>query len=225
MKKAIVLLSGGLDSSTCLAFATAQQYACYALSFDYGQKQRAELNAAKKIAAHFNVVNHEIFQLAMGHLGGSALTDDKIAIPKHQDSSDIPVTYVPARNTIMLSIALGYAEIVGADHIFIGISAIDYSNYPDCRSEYIEAFTKMANLATKNGVEGHPIHIETPLMHLSKAETIKLGVTLGLDYGLTVTCYDANTEGEACGVCSSCYLRKKGFEEAGYSDPTRYIEA
>ena len=223
MKKAVVLLSGGLDSTTCLAYAASNGYACYALSVDYGQKHHAELDAAKKIARHFGVIQHEIIPLSIGHLGGSALTDDAINIPNHTGAKSIPLTYVPARNTIMLSIALGWAEIVDADSIFIGVSAVDYSGYPDCRPEYIDAFRAMANLATKKGVEGHGIQIETPLIHLSKAETALLGHSLGVDYAQTVSCYKATDEGLACGQCDSCYLRKKGFLDAGMVDPTRHI--
>jgi 7-cyano-7-deazaguanine synthase len=221
MKKAVVLLSGGLDSTTCLAHASAKGYTCFALSFDYGQKHRAELKAAAKIAAMYHV-RHEIVQLSIGNLGGSALTDDSIQVTDHTGSLDIPLTYVPARNTIMLSIALGWAEILEADTIVIGVSAIDYSGYPDCRPEYIEAFRTMANLATKRGVEGHGISLETPLLHLSKAETVQLGLSLGVDYANTVSCYRATEDGLACGTCDSCSFRKKGFLDAGLIDPTRY---
>jgi 7-cyano-7-deazaguanine synthase len=222
MKKAVVLLSGGLDSTTCLAYAKSKEYACYALSFDYGQKHRAELHAAKRIADLFQVEKHEVIELSIGRLGGSALTDEAIAVADHTGSSAIPLTYVPARNTIMLSIALGWAEILDASAIFIGVSAVDYSGYPDCRPEYIKAFSDMATLATKKGVEGHPIHIETPLIHLSKADTIRLGVSLSVDYAQTVSCYKATDEGLACGRCDSCFLRKKGFHDAGVTDLTRY---
>lgn len=224
MKKAVILLSGGLDSTTCLAFAQSQGFASYALSFDYGQKHNAELHAAKRIAKAFEVKQHEIISLAaIGNLGGSALTDEDIAVPDFSGLGKIPITYVPARNTIMLSIALGFAEITDADTIFIGVSSVDYSGYPDCRPEYIKAFTDMANLATKRGVEGHKINIETPLIHLSKAKTILLGLSLGVDYSLTVSCYKATEEGLACGKCDSCFLRKKGFEESDVADMTRYI--
>lgn len=222
MKKAIVLLSGGLDSTTCLAYAQAKGYECEALSFDYGQRHHTELNAAKKIAAAFGV-KHHIFKLNINQFGGSALTDENIAVPENELSEDsIPVTYVPARNTIFLSIALGFAETSQAAAIFIGVSAIDYSNYPDCRPEFIAAFQALANLATKAGVEQNSITIETPLIHLTKAETIDMGLALGVDYSLTVSCYQANAEGQACGVCASCQLRKKGFAEAGQMDTTRY---
>lgn len=225
MKKAVVLLSGGLDSTTCLAYAMSKGYTCYALSFDYGQKHQAELNAAKNIAKHFKAIQHEIIPLSIGHLGGSALTDATISIPSHTGSNSIPLTYVPARNTIMLSIALGWAEIVDADAIFIGVSAVDYSGYPDCRPEYINAFRVMANLATKKGVEGHGIQIDAPLIHLSKAETVLLGQSLGIDYAQTVSCYKATDDGLACGECDSCYLRKKGFLDAGMADSTRYVKS
>lgn len=223
MKKAIILLSGGLDSTTCLALAVSKGFECYALSFDYGQKHNSELNAAKKIAQKFKVKKHEVITLAIGGLSGSALTDEDVNIPNYNGSTDIPSTYVPARNTIMLSMALGWAEVLDAQVIFIGVSSIDYSFYPDCRPEYIEAFRKMANLATKRGVEGDPIRIETPLINLSKADTSKLGISLGVDYSETVSCYKATDNGLACGNCDSCYLRKKGFVDANLIDPTLYV--
>ncbi len=223
MKKAIILLSGGMDSATCLAYAKSKNYECYALSFDYGQKNRAELNAAKKIAVHFKVARHEVINLSIGNLGGSALTDKKINVPDYTGKKEIPITYVPARNTVFLSIALGWAEIINADAIFIGVNAVDYSGYPDCRPEYIAAFQNMANLATKKGIKGEIIRIETPLIHLSKAETIRLGVKLGVDYALTVSCYRATEEGLACGNCDSCTYRKKGFSEASIKDCTHYL--
>ena len=222
MKKAVVLLSGGLDSATCLAYAASKGFDCYALSIDYGQKQVAELNAAKKVAEYFNVKKHEIIPLPIGRLGGSALTDKNIEVPEHKDSNEIPATYVPARNTIFLSLALGWAEILEAGAIFVGVSAVDYSNYPDCRPEYIKAFQNLSNLATKTGVEDHPIKIDTPLINLSKAETIQLGYRLNVDYSMTVTCYQADKQGRGCGHCSSCILRKRGFHKAGFQDPTRY---
>lgn len=223
-KKAVVLLSGGLDSTTCLAFANSKSYECNALSFDYGQRHSSELNAAKKIAQHFNVNQHEIISLdSLGKLGGSSLTDKTKKIEDYSGKTEIPSTYVPARNTIMLSIALGWAEIINAGSIFIGVSSVDYSGYPDCRPEFIEAFMKMANLATKNSVLGEKIKIETPLLYLSKADTVKLGKSLDVDYSMTVSCYQANQDGEACGKCDSCYLRKKGFQDADIQDPTRYI--
>ena len=222
-KKAVILFSGGLDSTTCLAIAKHQGFDCYALSFDYGQRQHAELNAAQTLATLFNVIEHRIITISIGELGGSALTDHTIEIPKNKLSTQIPTTYVPARNTVFLSIALGWAEILDAQDIFIGVSAIDYSGYPDCRPEYIEAFQAMANLATKKGIEGSSIIIRTPLIHLNKAETIQLGLTLGVDYRKTVSCYQATEHGTACGRCDSCLLRKKGFQEAGLEDPTRYV--
>jgi len=223
-QKAVVLLSGGLDSATCLAYAHSKNITCYALSFDYGQKHRAELNAAQHIAQDYRVKQHRIIDLtSVGRLGGSALTDSAYSVPDHRDSTEIPITYVPARNTVMLSIALGWAEVLAADSIWIGVSAVDYSGYPDCRPEYIQAFSQLANLATKRGVEGNPIRIETPLIHLSKAETIQLGTSLGLDYAKTISCYQATTDGLACGRCDSCHLRKKGFTEAGLVDSTRYL--
>lgn len=220
-KKAIVLLSGGLDSSTVLAKAKNDGYEVYALSFDYGQRHDAELDAARKIAELEAVAEHKIVPMNLRSIGGSALTDDSIDVPL-EEGEGIPATYVPARNTVFLSIALGWAEVVDADAIFIGVSAVDYSGYPDCRPEYIAAFENMANLATKRGVEGRPVKIETPLINLTKAQTVELGLSLGVDYSLTVSCYQANDAGEACGLCDSCRLRKKGFEQLGVEDPTRY---
>lgn len=222
MKKAVILFSGGLDSTTCLALALSQGYTCFAISFNYEQKHNAELKSAIKIAQHYGV-HHEIITLPIGHLGGSALTDERLAVQNHSASSDIPNTYVPARNTILLSVALGYAEIIDADALFIGTSSVDYSHYPDCRPEYLQAFQRMANLATKRGIEGRPIIIEAPLLHLSKAQTVALGLSLGVDYKLSTSCYRANEDGLACGNCDSCFLRKKGFMEAGIDDPTRYL--
>ncbi|PJD92439.1 MAG: 7-cyano-7-deazaguanine synthase QueC [Legionella sp.] len=223
MIKAVVLLSGGLDSATCLAWAHSLGYACYALSFDYGQKHQAELRAAECLAKRYAITHRVMDVAAIGRLGGSALTDDHHEVTDHVDSSDIPLTYVPARNTIMLSMALGWAEVLEAERIILGVSAVDYSNYPDCRPEYIDAFQRMATLATKRGVEGYPLLIDTPLIHKSKAQTIQLGLSVGLDYAKTISCYRANDAGLACGTCSSCYLRKKGFQEAGVVDPTRYL--
>lgn len=223
MKKAIVLVSGGLDSATCLAIATAKGYSCYALSFDYGQRSVSELDAAKRVVSANTVVDHKVIQLKMGEFGGSALTDTNIDVPEIE-SEGIPVTYVPARNTIFLSYALAWAEVVDATAIFIGVNALDYSGYPDCRPEYIEAFQKLIDLATKVGVEGQRIALETPLINLSKAEIIKTGEGLGVNYGLTVSCYQADDLGRACGVCDSCRLRKKGFKDADAADPTRYQE-
>jgi 7-cyano-7-deazaguanine synthase len=223
MRKAVVLLSGGLDSATCLAVTHAAGYACYALSFNYGQKHNAELLAAQRLAQHYAVA-HKVMDIpAIGELGGSALTDECYQVPDHEDTAAIPLTYVPARNTIMLALALGWAEVLAAERIVLGVSAVDYSNYPDCRPEYIAAFQHVAELATKRGVEGHPLMIDAPLIHKSKAQTIQLGMEVGLDYAQTVSCYRASSEGLACGTCSSCYLRKKGFQEAGVVDPTRYL--
>ena len=222
MKKAVILLSGGLDSTTCLAIAKNQGYACYALSFDYGQKHRAELTAAKNIAKKFNVIQHEIISLSIGSLGGSALTDPSIEVPVYTASDKIPITYVPARNTVFLSIALGWAEILTAQAIFIGVTAVDYSGYPDCRPEFIAAFQNLASVATKAAVMGQKLMIETPLITLSKAQIIQAGHALNVDYSLTVSCYKANAAGDACGECESCFLRKKGFLEAGVFDQTRY---
>ena len=220
-KSAIILLSGGLDSITVLALAKQQGYKCYALSFDYGQRHNAELNAAKTIARHYGVIEHKIMPLGLASIGGSALTDQTIQVPV-EPQAGIPVTYVPARNTIFLAFALGWAEVLGIHDVFIGVNAVDYSGYPDCRPEFIEAFQFMANLATKVGVEGQQITIHTPLIALSKAEIIRQGIELGIDYALTVSCYAADEQGKACGVCDSCRLRKAGFEGIGVQDPTRY---
>ncbi len=223
-KKAIVLLSGGLDSTTCLAFAQQQGFECYALSFDYGQRHRFELQAAKDIAALYKVP-HKIFALPLNDLKGSALTDQSIDVPLYEDhcnSTEIPVTYVPARNTAFLCIALAWAEVLGAFDIFIGASSVDYSFYPDCRPEYFQAFSKLADLATKEGVGGGHFQIHTPLLNLSKAQTIELGLSLGVDYQRTVSCYQINQQGQSCGVCDSCAYRKKGFREAKIADPTLY---
>lgn len=220
-KKAIVLLSGGLDSVTLLALAQQQGFVCHALSFDYGQRHNAELKAATQIALDYGVASHKIIPIGLGAIGGSALTDDHIAVPTTLQAG-IPVTYVPARNTIFLAFALGWAEVLKAHDIFIGVNAVDYSGYPDCRPEFIAAFTTLANLATKAGVEGEPFTIHTPLIALSKAEIIRQGAALGVDYRRTVSCYSADAEGRACGECDACRLRKMGFENAGISDPTRY---
>jgi len=220
-KKAIILLSGGLDSITVLAYAKQQGYQCYALSFEYGQRHNAELKAAQKIARHYQVAEHKIINIGLGAIGGSALTDEHIDVP-HSPQQGIPVTYVPARNTIFLSFALGWAEVLNARDIFIGVNAVDYSGYPDCRPEFIEAFQNLANLATKVGVEGESINIHTPLIHLSKAEIIKQGLAMGVDYQQTVSCYSADEEGRACGECDACRLRKAGFENLGVEDQTRY---
>jgi len=221
MKKAVVLLSGGLDSATCLAIARDRGYQCHTIAFDYGQRTRAELAAAERVSGELGALSHRVVELGMGNIGGSALTDHSIDVPEN-GGDGIPVTYVPARNTVFLSLALGLAEVLDAEAIFIGVNAVDYSGYPDCRPEFIEAFQTMANLATKAGVEGRPITVETPLMALSKASIIQQGVALGLDYGLTVSCYQADDSGNACGKCDSCRLRRLGFEEALVKDPTNY---
>jgi 7-cyano-7-deazaguanine synthase len=222
LKKAVVLVSGGLDSATILAMARAQAYACYALSFDYGQRHRAELQAAARVAAALGAVEHKTISLDLRGIGGSALTDAAIAVPE-QAGEGIPVTYVPARNTVFLALALGLAEVLAAQDIFIGVNAVDYSGYPDCRPEFIAAFEKTANLATKAGVEGRPFHIHTPLIQLSKAEIIREGLRLGVDYAITVSCYQADELGRACGRCDSCRLRRQGFIAAGAADPTPYV--
>ncbi|MGB1805091.1 MAG: 7-cyano-7-deazaguanine synthase QueC [Candidatus Pseudothioglobus sp.] len=222
MSKAVILLSGGLDSTTVLAIAKEQNYDCYALSFDYGQKQRSELESSIAIAKKSNVIEHRIMKISLNDIGGSALTDKEISVPKFSDSDDIPITYVPARNTIFLSFALAWAEVVDCQTIFIGVNALDYSGYPDCRPEFIEAFEAMANLATKQSVEGDKIQIKTPLINMTKAEIIKKGLSLGVDYSETTSCYDANSLGEACGECDACVLRKNGFSSANVEDPTKY---
>jgi 7-cyano-7-deazaguanine synthase len=218
-KTAVVLLSGGLDSATCLAIATHRGFNCHALSIDYGQRHRSELVAAETIANSMSA-SMKIIQLDLRAFGGSALTDD-IDVPE-EESEGIPVTYVPARNTIMLSLALAWAEVLGAGDIFIGVNAVDYSGYPDCRPEFINAYEEMANLATRVGVTGHRLIIHTPLIDLSKADIIRQGTALGVDYGLTVSCYQADDAGRACGVCDSCRIRAAGFKQAGVGDPTRY---
>jgi 7-cyano-7-deazaguanine synthase len=226
MPKAVCLLSGGLDSATCLAIARSEEFTCYALSFDYGQRHKVELEAAAKIAASLGAKEHKVARIDLRIFGHSALTDD-IAVPKHNSvdslAHGIPITYVPARNTIFLSFALAYAEVLEASDIFIGVNAIDYSGYPDCRAEYIEAFQRMGNLATKAGVEGRTkLKIHMPLAKLTKADIVKQAVALGLDLGATHSCYDPDADGRACGRCDSCLLRKKGFEEAGVRDPLAY---
>ena len=220
-KRAVILVSGGLDSTTVLAMARAQGYACYTLSFDYGQRHRGELLAAERVSLALGDVEHKVVKLNLDSIGGSALTDMSIAVPE-EETSGIPITYVPARNTVFLSIALGWAEVLGAHDIFIGVNAVDYSGYPDCRPEYIAAFEVMANLATKAGVEGQKMTVHTPLMNLGKGEIIRAGMALGVDYGLTVSCYQLTEEGLACGKCDSCRLRRQGFVDAGLDDPTRY---
>lgn len=220
-KHAVVLLSGGLDSATVLAIAQREGYICHALSFDYGQRHYAELAAAARVVQTQGAAEHRVFKMDLTMFGGSSLTDNNIAVPE-TPSAGIPSTYVPARNTIMLSIALAWAEVLHSKAIFIGVNAVDYSGYPDCRPDYIAAFERMANLATKAGVEGQDLHIHTPLMYLSKADIIKLGTQLGVDYAATVSCYQADDQGRACGVCDSCRLRQQGFEQAGIADATRY---
>ena len=216
--KAVILVSGGLDSATVLAMAVADGFACHTLAFDYGQRHRAELAAAEQVSRALGAVEHKVVKLDLGSIGGSALTDSDIAVPETR-SEGIPVTYVPARNTVFLSIALGWAEVLGAQDIFIGVNAVDYSGYPDCRPEFVEAFERMANLATKAGVEGDGFRIQAPLQNLSKAEIVQAGIRHGVDYGLTVSCYQADDEGRACGKCDSCRLRAAGFAEVGIEDP------
>lgn len=226
-KKAVILFSGGLDSSTVLAVAKNEGFECYPISFNYGQRHSIELIAAQKVVDFFKIKTHKLITLPEDMFGASALTDNSIDVPQYSgdEAQEIPVTYVPARNTIFLSIALGYAESIGAYDIFLGVSNIDYSGYPDCRPEYINAFSQLANLATKDGVNGIKTTIHTPLIHLSKAQTVLLGIKNGVDYSLTVSCYKADKEtGLACGLCDSCTYRRKGFEQAGIKDPTRYCK-
>ena len=221
-KRAVVLLSGGLDSATVLACAKADGFDCYALSFDYGQRHRSELHAARNVAAALGASKHTIAQINLAQFGGSALTDKNIAVPR-EPTFGIPITYVPARNTVFLSFALAWAEVLQSQDIYIGVNAVDYSGYPDCRPAYIAAFEVMANLATRAGVEGHPLRVHAPLINLSKAEIIQLGMTQGIDYGMTVSCYNANEDGLACGQCDSCRFRAKGFIDAKLPDPTHYL--
>lgn len=221
MARAVVLVSGGLDSATVLAIAQADGWTCHALSIDYGQRHRAELAAAARVAQALGAESHRVVSVGLGGFGGSALTDLAIGVPT-QPTTGIPVTYVPARNTVMLSLSLAYAEVVEADAIFTGANAVDYSGYPDCRPEYLAAFERMANLATKRAVEGHPLVVRSPIVDLAKADIVRRGVALGVDYALTVSCYDADAEGRACGRCDSCRLRRAGFAQAGLADPTRY---
>lgn len=227
MKSAILLLSGGLDSTTCLAIAQSEGFDIYALSFRYGQRHQHEIEAAKRIAERAGVVRHIILDIDLRQFGGSALTAD-LPVPKHKTAADItgsgiPITYVPARNTIFLSFALAYAEVVPSDDIFLGVNALDYSGYPDCRPEYIHAYQQMASLATQRGVEGHPIRIHTPLIAMTKSQIINRGLELGVDYGITTSCYDPSVEGLACGRCDACLLRLKGFADASTRDPARYV--
>jgi len=221
-KRAVILLSGGLDSATVLAIARKSGYACYALTLDYGQRHQAELAAAERVAAQLGATEHRIIQLGLGQFGGSALTDSSIAVPE-SPTTGIPVTYVPARNTVMLSLALAWAEVLGARDIFIGVNAVDYSGYPDCRPDFIAAFEHMANLATKAAVEGEPVHIHAPLQYLSKADIIKVGSAMAVNYALTVSCYQADPKGQACGMCDACRLRQAGFQSARIRDPTPYV--
>jgi len=221
-RKAVVLVSGGLDSATVLASARAEGYECYALSFDYGQRHQAELKAAERVATSLGAVTHKTAKIDLRAIGGSALTDSKIDVPEEMEEG-IPVTYVPARNLLFLSFALGWAEVLGAKDLFIGVNAVDYSGYPDCRPEFIESFQQTANLATKAGIEGDDFTVHTPLIDLTKAEIIQQGTALGVDYSQTVSCYQADDQGAACGSCDSCRLRRAGFEEANIVDPTQYF--
>jgi 7-cyano-7-deazaguanine synthase len=220
-RKAVVLLSGGLDSATVLAIAREAGFACYSLSLDYGQRHRAELAAARRVADALGAVEHKVLPLSLDAIGGSALTDQTIAVPDHA-TDGIPVTYVPARNTVFLALALGWAEVIGARDLFVGVNAVDYSGYPDCRPAFIAAFEALANLATKAGVEGGRFAVHAPLIEMTKADIIRRGAELGVNYALTVSCYQADEEGNACGVCDSCRLRAQGFAAAGVADPTRY---
>ena len=222
-KRAVILLSGGLDSATVLACARAQGYECYTMSFDYGQRHRSELDASALISKTLGAVEHKVIGINLDGIGGSALTDPAMDVPVASTGTDIPVTYVPARNTVFLSLALGWAEVLQAYDIFIGVNDVDYSGYPDCRMAFIEAFERVANLATREGVQGRAFRIQAPLQSLSKADIIQLGTQLGVDYALTVSCYQADNEGRACGVCDSCQLRKQGFLNADMNDPTRYF--
>ena len=221
-KRAVILLSGGLDSATVVAMARAEGYSCYTMSFDYGQRHRSELDAAARVARDLGAIEHKVIGLNLDGIGGSALTDSSIDVPETLGEG-IPVTYVPARNTVFLSLALGWAEVLQARDIFIGVNAVDYSGYPDCRPEFVQAFEVMANLATKAGVEGNGFRIQAPLQNLSKAQIVQTGVKLGVDYSLTVSCYQADAQGRACGKCDSCRLRAEGFAAAGITDPTRYF--
>ncbi len=220
-RRAVVLLSGGMDSATCLAMARQDGFACHALSFDYGQRHRAELLAAATLAEHLGAIEHRTLTIGLGEIGGSALTDSRIAVPD-SPGEGIPVTYVPARNTVFMAFALGWAEVLDADRIYTGVNAVDYSGYPDCRPEYLQAFQKLADLATRRGVEGQPIELHAPLLEMSKAAIVREGIRLGVDFALTVSCYQAAEDGAACGRCDACRLRRAGFVAAGITDPTRY---
>jgi 7-cyano-7-deazaguanine synthase len=222
LKRAVVLLSGGLDSATALAWARREGFECFCLSVDYGQRHGAELVAAKRIAERHHAAGHRVLKIDLRQFGGSALTDPLIAVPSDGVKPGIPVTYVPARNTILLSLALGWAEVLGAQHLFVGANAVDYSGYPDCRPEYLRAFEALANLATKAAVEGRRIEVRAPLIDLPKAEIVKLALELGIDPAMTVTCYQPDAEGRACGACDACRIRKAGFDAAGVPDSTRY---
>lgn len=221
IRKAVVLVSGGLDSATSLAIAKNRGFDCYVLTIDYGQRHACEINAAYNVAIQIGVVEHKLFKLDLAKIGGSALTDTSIDVP-NQATSGIPVTYVPARNLLLLSLALGWAEVLGAQDLFIGVNAVDYSGYPDCRPEFIQAFEQIANLATKQGIEGRPFRINTPLIELSKADIIRHGAKLGVDYSLTHSCYNPDEDGLACGFCDSCRIRQDGFRSADIPDPTQY---
>ena len=222
-KRAVILLSGGLDSATVLASARAQGYDCYTMSFDYGQRHRSELDASRRISEALGAIEHKVIGINLDGIGGSALTDSSLAVPERLSQGEIPLTYVPARNTVFLSLALGWAEVLQAYDIYIGVNDVDYSGYPDCRMEFIQAFERVANLATREGVEGRTFRIQAPLQSMSKAAIIQLGTQLGVDYALTVSCYQADFDGRACGVCESCQLRKQGFINAGINDSTRYF--
>jgi 7-cyano-7-deazaguanine synthase len=221
MKRAVILLSGGLDSVTALAMAKSQGFDCYTLSFNYGQRHDSELVASAQLSKLYGAIEHKVINIDLRSIGGSALTDDNFAVPE-QEQQGIPITYVPARNTIFLSIALGWAEVLSAQAIYVGVNAVDYSGYPDCRPNFIAAFETLANLATKTGVEGHKLSIHAPLINMSKVDIILQGTKLGVDYSQTVSCYQADNEGKACGRCDSCRLRRQGFEQAGIVDPTQY---
>lgn len=222
-KRAVILLSGGLDSATVLASVRAEGYDCYTMSFDYGQRHRSELEASQRISKALGAIEHKVIGINLDGIGGSALTDSSLAVPETASKGEIPITYVPARNTVFLSLALGWAEVLQAYDIFIGVNDVDYSGYPDCRMEFIQAFEQVANLATREGVEGRKFRIQAPLQSMSKAAIIRLGTQLGVDYALTVSCYQADNQGRACGVCESCQLRKQGFLNANIYDPTRYF--